>query len=257
MQWIKVYKDRAEEEFNRYTSPYADGIWSDIREIKRAGIARSRNTIDDTYTLQGALDYIEKYFNDTGYDKQRGHEPLMLKVSFVQPHYPYFTTQDKFGYYLNRVQPFFDEEVFDHPYLSKKQVKIGVDVTKREVQRAVAAYYGMIETIDDYYGSILEALEYVGQDLDDWIIIYTSDHGEMLGEHGIWEKFKFFEASVRVPLIIKWGKNIPGGRIINENVSQCDLFARFVIWLESQHRTAWTAVALSHCLRENRIIGIM
>ncbi len=221
----RYIKDRAEEEFNRYTSPYADGIWSDIREIKRAGIARSRNTIDDTYTLQGALDYIEKYFNDTGYDKQRGHEPLMLKVSFVQPHYPYFTTQDKFGYYLNRVQPFFDEEVFDHPYLSKKQVKIGVDVTKREVQRAVAAYYGMIETIDDYYGSILEALEYVGQDLDDWIIIYTSDHGEMLGEHGIWEKFKFFEASVRVPLIIKWGKNIPGGRIINENVSQCDLFA--------------------------------
>jgi len=44
--------------------------------------------------VQGALDFIEKYFNDAGYDKQRGHEPLLLKVSLVQPHYPYFTTAD-------------------------------------------------------------------------------------------------------------------------------------------------------------------
>ena len=221
----RYIRDRVDGEFKRNTSPLADGKWSDAREIRRAGIAKSRNTIDDNYTVQGALDFIDKYFNDTGYDKQRGHEPLLLKVSLVQPHYPYFTTEDKFGYYLNRVQPYFDEKVFDHPYLSQKQVRIGVDVTPREVQRAVAAYYGMIETIDDHYGRILEALEYAGQDLDDWIIIYTSDHGEMLGEHGIWEKFKFFEASVRVPLIIKWGRNIKGGQSIQENVSLCDLFA--------------------------------
>lgn len=217
--------DRREEEFQKYKSSLNDGKWSDIKEIKRAGIARSRNTIDDNYTIQGALDFIEKYFNDTGYDKQIGHEPLLLKVSLVQPHYPYFTTADKFGYYLNRVKPFLNQEVFDHPYLSKKQVIPGIDVTERELQRTVAAYYGMIETIDESYGKILDALEYVGQNLDDWIIIYTSDHGEMLGEHGIWEKFKFFEASVRVPLIIKWGNGLKGGRVAEENVNLCDLFA--------------------------------
>ena len=216
---------RQEEEFARYTSSKYDFNWSDIKEIKRAGIARSRNTIDDTYTVQGALDFIEKYFNDTGYDKPRSNEPLLLKVSLVQPHYPYFTTADKFGYYLNRVKPYYNDDVFPHSYLSLKQVKVGTDISEREMQRAVAAYYGMIETIDDCYGKILDALEYVGQNLDDWIIVYTSDHGEMLGQHGIWGKFKFFEASVRVPLIIKWGNGFKGGRTVDANTNLCDLFA--------------------------------
>ena len=213
------------EEFEKYRSPLSDGKWSDAKEIRRAGIARSRNTIDDDYTVRGALDFIEKYFNDAGYDKQRGHEPLLLKVSLVQPHYPYFTTEDKFNYYLNRVRPYLNQQVFPHPYLSLKQVRPGADVTERELQRAVAAYYGMIETIDDSYRKVLDALTFAGQNLDDWIIVYTSDHGEMLGQHGVWEKFKFFEASVRVPLIIRWPKGFAGGRTVHENVSLCDLFA--------------------------------
>ena len=97
-----------------------------------------------------------------------------------------------------------DEPVFDHPFLSQRQVDVGTDVTERDMQRATAAYYGMIETIDEYYGIVLDALEAAGQNLNDWIIIYTSDHGEMLGQHGIWEKQKFFEASVGVPLFIRW-----------------------------------------------------
>ena len=83
----------------------------------------------------------------------------------------------------------------------------GADVSEREIRRATAAYYGMVEGIDEDYGVVLAALEHVGQNLDDWIIIYTSDHGEMLGEHQLWEKTKFFEGSVKVPLIIR----LPGG----------------------------------------------
>ena len=94
------------------------------------------------------------------------------------------------------------------------------------MQRATAAYYGMIETIDEYYGIVLDALEAAGQNLDEWIIIYTSDHGEMLGEHGIWEKQKFFEASVGVPLFIRWPAGFGSeGRTVTENVNLCDLFA--------------------------------
>jgi choline-sulfatase len=83
----------------------------------------------------------------------------------------------------------------------------------------------MIETIDTYYGDTLDALRQVGENLDEWIIVYTSDHGEMLGEHGIWEKQKFFEASVRVPLIIRWPQGFSGGRTVEQNVNLCDLFA--------------------------------
>ena len=100
-----------------------------------------------------------------------------------------------------------------------------MNVSDDTIRRATAAYYGMVETIDTYYGRVLQRLRDLGENLDDWIIIYTSDHGEMLGEHGIWEKTRFYEASVRVPLIIRWPKSFAGGRIINENVNLCDLFA--------------------------------
>jgi len=99
-----------------------------------------------------------------------------------------------------------------------------VDVTMRDMQRVTAAYYGMIETIDEQYGSVMRMLEHHGEDIDDWIIVYTSDHGEMLGEHGIWEKQKFFEASARVPLIIRWPRQFEP-RVVEENVNLCDLFA--------------------------------
>ena len=82
----------------------------------------------------------------------------------------------------------------------------------------------MVETIDSQYQEVLEALTHVGENLDDWIIVYTSDHGEMLGEHGIWEKQKFFEASVRVPLIIRYPERFEA-KVIDQNVNLCDLFA--------------------------------
>ncbi|MCZ8514994.1 sulfatase-like hydrolase/transferase [Paenibacillus filicis] len=152
-------------------------------------------------------------------------EPLLLKVSVLQPHYPYFTSEDKFTYYLNRVTPYLNEQVFDHPSLHKFQVPTDTPASKRDLRRATAAYYGMVETIDGYFDQVMEALQHAGQNLDDWIIIYTTDHGEMLGQHGVWEKQKFFEASVRVPLIIRYLKGFEGGRIVDENVSLCDLFA--------------------------------
>ncbi len=217
--------DRDEDAFQRYTRPTRAVKWSDAKEIKRAGIGRAGNVAEDEYALQGTLQFIERYFNDPFYDREQVNRPLLLKVSLNQPHYPYLTSAEKFNYYLNRVEPFLDQEVFDHPFLSMRQVRPGVDASEREIRRATAAYYGMIETIDEMYGQVLRALEHVGQDLDDWIIIYTSDHGEMLGEHGIWEKQKFFEASVRVPLIIRWPKGFPGGRTVYENVNLCDLFA--------------------------------
>jgi choline-sulfatase len=215
--------NRQEEEFARYRGPGYK--WDDTKEVLRAGVGRSPHAIADEVVMQGALNFIDLHFNNSYYDKTSNGQPLFLKVSLLQPHYPYFTDEQKFGRYLNRVQPFLNEVPFDHPFLGQRQVRVGLDATERDIRRATAAYYGMVETIDTYYGSTLDALRHVGEDLDDWIIIYTSDHGEMLGEHGIWEKQKFFEASVRVPLIIRAPNHFAGGRVVEENVNLCDLFA--------------------------------
>ena len=199
--------------------------WTQAKEVKRAGIGRGPINGHDEYTLSGARRFIENFFTDPYYDRALPTRPLMLMVSLVRPHVPFLTTHDKFTYYLNRVRPYVNESTFDHPFLSSRHVTPRVDVSEREIRRATAAYYGMVEAIDEDYGSVLAALEHVGQDLDDWIIIYTSDHGEMLGEKTLWEKTKFFEGSVKVPLIIRLPGGANAGRSVEENVNLCDLFA--------------------------------
>ena len=216
---------RREEEFQRYQRRFEEYKWSEAKEIKRAGPGRSHSIIWDRLSVEGAIHFIEEYFNSPYYDREHLNKPLLLKVSLLQPHYPYLTDDKAFGYYLNRVRPFLEQDDPAHPALNRRQIRPGVDVSEREIRRAIAAYYGMIETTDNHYSQVLDALRYVGQDLDNWIIIYTSDHGEMLGEHNVWEKQLFYEASVRVPLIIRLPAQFKGGQVVPENVNLCDLFA--------------------------------
>lgn len=199
--------------------------WTQAKEVKRAGIGEGPVNGHDEYTLDGALRFVENFFAAPYYDRATPARPLMLMLSFVRPHVPFLTTREKFMYYINRVKLYADETAFDHPFLGSGAVEPGADVSEREIRRATAAYYGMVEGIDEDYGVLLAALEHVGQNLDDWIIIYTSDHGEMLGERQLWEKTKFFEGSVKIPLIIRLPGGANAGRIVEDNVNLCDLFA--------------------------------
>ncbi len=198
------------------------------------------------------------------------NQPILLKASFVLPHYPYFCDEKRFKYYLNRV-PLFGEEqkLSGHPYLDTKHLEIGKDVRLRDIQRTTAAYYAMVETVDDHIGKILEKLEEAGQNLDDWIVVFTSDHGEMLGEHGIWAKHKFFESSVRVPLFIRFPARFTP-RKVRENVNLCDLYAtlcdlcgidtpegldsRSLVPLMDGHGEDWSDETISQYLRQYLMI---
>jgi choline-sulfatase len=216
---------RMDAEFARYARRDPKWKWSDLTEIERARVDdRSQNQRFDRHATEAACEFIEDYFVDLTYDRASPHRPLLLKVSLLQPHYPYITTAERMAYYFNRVTPFLCEPEFEHRVLNRRRVRPGVDATERELRRATAAYYGMIEAVDAHFGQVLRMLEHVGQDLDEWIIIYTSDHGEMLGEHGIWEKTTFYEGSVRVPLVIRWPRRY-APRTVQENVNLCDLFA--------------------------------
>ncbi len=212
-----------DEEVKRYPPEPGTGKWSNQKEIERASIGGGHHVRRDARATQSAVNFIENHFVSPMYDRPGRHRPLLLKHSLVQPHYPFFTDEAKFNYYMNRV-PIFTDERFDHPVLRRSQNMDRVQATPRDIRRATAGYYGMVETIDEHYASVLDALRHVGEDLDDWIIVYASDHGEMLGEHGVWEKTRFFEASVRVPLIIRWPRRFKH-RVVEENVNLCDLFA--------------------------------
>ncbi|MEM6332264.1 MAG: sulfatase-like hydrolase/transferase [Planctomycetota bacterium] len=197
----------------------------DVWEVRRAGVGRGSAThIPDEIAQLGAVRYIESHFADPYYDRHAAGVPTMLMVSFNRPHYPYLTDERRFTYYLNRVEPYVDQVPPDHPFLASHAVRVGEDVTEREAKRATAAYYGMIEEVDHDFGVVLDALDRVGQDLDDWIVIFTSDHGEMLGQHGVWEKQVFYEGSARVPLMLRWPNGGVRATRHGSCVSLCDLY---------------------------------
>jgi len=214
-----------EEECRKYRPAAGTGKWSNQRELEEARAVEGPYQVFDQRAVQAGLDYLDRHFDDAVYLRPQSHRPLLFKLSLLQPHYPFFTDPERFEYYLDRV-PVYLEETCDHPVLSLSQQGKPVNAPEQTIRRATAAYYGMIDQVDCYFGQTLDHLEALGEDLDEWIIVYTSDHGEMLGQHGIWEKTRFYEASVRVPLIVRWPAGIPGGgRVVDENVNLCDLFA--------------------------------
>ncbi|MFW6065696.1 MAG: sulfatase-like hydrolase/transferase [Planctomycetota bacterium] len=221
--------------FDGFQAPQDDPLnpgsvkWSDEKELRRAAPGRQIDRKDEL-TVLGAEDWIDDNFVGTWYDRHIPQRPRMMYVGLINPHYPYQCDEKLFRYYLPRVRGFEVESPLDHPFMGKSAwpkvpTEAGKDVPARAVQRARAAYYGKVETMDTHFGRVLDALRFAGQDPDDWIIVYCSDHGDQLGEHGIWEKQKFYEGSVRVPLIIRAPGLMPQGTRIDGNVSLCDLFA--------------------------------
>ena len=86
-----------------------------------------------------------------------------------------------------------------------------------------ASYWAMVDLIDAQVGRMVAALERTGQ-LDDTLIIFTSDHGEMLGDHGIYLKGPFFyEPAIRVTFIVSWPAGIPPGRRSEALVEAVDI----------------------------------
>ncbi|MBN2557661.1 MAG: sulfatase-like hydrolase/transferase [Clostridia bacterium] len=146
-------------------------------------------------------------------------QPFMLSVHFDKPHFPIKPPAKYFNNYTGRLSlpdvpsgwmeqavPFIREAVAHnetgHHYGKDFDIQL----------RAKESYYGCVEWVDDAIGRILETLGYLGFS-ENTIVIYSSDHGEMCGEHGTWQKTLFFDASARVPFIIRWpGRTAPGTR---------------------------------------------
>jgi choline-sulfatase len=124
--------------------------------------------------------------------------PLLLVASFTHPHDPYEVPREHWdrneGDLPERPDP------ADDATTRRLRVMVdadGIPVSDDQVRAARRGYYGAVSLVDDYVGEILDA---VG---DDAVVVFTSDHGDMLGERGLWYKMAPFEASVRVPLIVR------------------------------------------------------
>lgn len=187
-------------------SDVPDGKWLQLKERRRAGPGSERPPKTDDYTVQGAELFIEQHFLNRYVDRAPPDVPTLLKVSLQRSHYPYIANEHRFSYYLNRVEPHVEQPP-DHRmprghWQDRYRVNAGKDAT-RELTRATTAYYALIETADAMFGRVLDALKAPGEDLEEWIIVFCSDHGEMLAQHGTWETGRFYGASAGVPLFIR------------------------------------------------------
>jgi choline-sulfatase len=166
-------------------------------------------------------------------------QPLFLCVSFTQPHDPYAPAQEYWDRYEGRdiKMPSKPPEessptVWDrwvNAYQGVDMVDTGEDV----VRRLRRAYYGMVSYIDDKLGQIVAELERLGLS-DDTVVIFTSDHGDMLGEHGMFFKRTFREWSARVPLFLA-GPGIAHGEKLKDPVSLIDLFPTILSLADAAH----------------------
>ena len=154
--------------------------------------------------------------------------PFQLTISFTSPHSPFVIGQEYWDRYdHDEIEspsvPPLDLDEMDH--LSRNlhycQARHQFTVTDEHRRMARHGYYGMISYIDDKVGEIIEVLRTT--DLaDNTVVIFTSDHGEMMGERGMWFKQHFFEWAARVPFIVMAPKRFMPARV-TENISLIDL----------------------------------
>lgn len=144
------------------------------------------------------------------YDIARSSDdrPFFLQVSYTHPHEPYLCRQEYWDLYedrevtMPRVGPM---SAADHdPHSVRLLSDFGMldyDFDDADIYRSRRAYFGSISYIDDLVGRLLDTLKATGAD-ENTAILFTSDHGDMLGERGMWFKKHFFESSLRVPLFL-------------------------------------------------------
>jgi len=190
--------------------------------LELSGHGQSAYQVHDQRVAERTLEYLGDYVDSETED------PFCLAVGMMLPHQPFVAMKDDYDEYLGKVPPPRNSRVFEdenHPYLRWWRSHAGIEeVSDEEIERCRAAYYGLVTRLDALLGSIFDMLEEHGL-LENTLIIYTADHGEQLGEKGLWWKQTFYEDSVKVPAIVSWPARLPQGVVINRVISQLDLNA--------------------------------
>ncbi|GAB5507694.1 MAG: choline-sulfatase [Rhizobiaceae bacterium] len=199
-----------------------DWWYHNLGSVTGAGVAEISNQLEYD-------DEVAYHARAKLYDLARGADerPWCLTVSFTHPHDPYVARRKFWDLYADcaHLEPELDAFDFaEHDPHSQRLMEAcdrhNFSITDEDVQRARRGYFANISYLDEKIGEILDVLEDTRQ-ADDTIILFTSDHGDMLGERGLWFKMSFFDGSARVPLMIAAPEMSDG--LVETPVSTLDL----------------------------------
>ena len=178
----------------------------------------------DRAVMEAALEYLG----------QHHEKPQCIVVGTYGPHFPYVAPPELYRRYRDRVEvpvSWADEGDVHHPMTEEKKQRTrtdpetgdGVPVSEEDVRAARAAYFGMITHLDRQIGEVREAWDsYLERNDREGLFIYSSDHGDTCGEHGIFGKHTFFEGSAAIPLVFN-GAGVPENKTVSSPASIIDI----------------------------------
>ncbi|KAI1914939.1 hypothetical protein LOZ39_000243 [Ophidiomyces ophidiicola] len=202
--------------------------YHDMSSVMEAGPCVRSNQLDfDDEVVHKATQYLYDHV------RYREGQPFCLTVSMTHPHDPYTMTKDYWDMYEDVEIPLPKTPALPqnkHDPHSQRVLKIvdlwGKEIPEERIKAARRAYFAACTYVDTQIGKLMSVLKNCGV-ADDTIVVFTGDHGDMLGEKGLWYKMVWYEMSARVPMIVF----APGkyqARRVKENVSTMDLLPTFV-----------------------------
>lgn len=168
-------------------------------------------------------------------------KPWSFTVNTGNPHFPHFVTQELWDMYPeggDLPAHGINEDTAKHPAAQSLRDHFQTETFSKEQARGLRrGYLGCVTWTDAALGQLIDALESTGQ-LKDTVIVYCSDHGEMLGKFGMWWKCSLYEDSMRVPMIVA-GPGFEPGKRVNTPVTLLDLQATFFKSLNADRPESW------------------
>ena len=179
------------------------------------------NQMQETWSTDKTISLIEQY--------KDAENPFMIMTSFKGPHWDYMVPEPYDTMYDPRsIEKWgnFDDPFINKPEIQQKEIlrwNAG-HLTWKDWQEMIAAYWGYCTYIDSEIGRIIKYLKKMNL-YDDTVIIFSTDHGDMIGSHRIFNKgFQMYEETHRIPLIVRDPDSSTPGDVINSFVSHVDLF---------------------------------
>jgi choline-sulfatase len=192
--------------------------------LERSGIGQSAYQVKDAETTRAACDHLRKL----GAAQRAGEgQPFCLTVGFLLPHPPYVAWREDYERFAGRVPPPAHGAPPSPPHaweLWWRENRGIAALDEAAIMRARTAYYALVYRLDTMIGEVLACLDSEGL-AEDTLIVYTTDHGDQLGERGLWWKHTLYEDSVRVPLVLRWDGRVPAGERRAQVVDLLDVAA--------------------------------
>ena len=178
----------------------------------------SRILVHDRAVTRGTIEFLQK--------RKASNRPFFLLAGYLAPHFPLIVPEQYWEPYKSRVpMPRIPDGHLESQPRNYKHLRIGFNIEEVPddiVKRGRELYYGLTQWLDEEIGKVLKALEN-SEVADNTVVIYTTDHGENMGEHGLWWKNCMYEQASRVPLIVSWPARWNGGQRRTEACSLVDL----------------------------------